>query len=477
MRRPMSPAALPAARRVFVLLGLVVPMAAGAVALPFRDGFETGDISAWEKTWLPAPENTLAAAPEAAKVGAFGLRLVDLDASAGPQGQNAVHIDFDSTFDALGVRTWIRMLDPAGQGSLTVISAPSGSGQAMLSVVVDVPSGAVSLASVGATTPFTEKPTGTSLQVGQWHLIEMLASGIGTATGQVRLWIDGEPRASFAGQEWSAMRPVGLNLGAHWSGGASTSIVDFDEVEVATKLPASRLRLLASATTFEADACTPLELQVATSNGTSTTGASTELAVQLTTTGSSSGATFFSTAECAAPIDTLLLPPSTQTAPLFVRAPFAGRLELEAHADELLPGRIEVNVDGPVARISPERQEIDPAGTATLDGSTSTGARTEAVAGWEWKLVQGPRGVAFSEGAVQSLSLEIPGRYEAQLIVVDAQGRKSLPTRAVIDVRGEPRLPDEQLRGCRHAPASAAFLFGLVAWRFSARRRRAGRAS
>lgn len=462
---------------MFVLMGLVVPLGAGAAALPFRDGFETGDVSAWEKTWFPAAENTLAPAPEAAKVGSFGLRLVDADASAGPQGQNALHIDLDSTFNAFGVRTWIRMSDPAGQGSLTVISAPAGSGQAMLSVVVDVPSGAVSLGSVGATTPFTEKPTGTSLQVGQWHLIELLANGIGTATGQARLFIDGEPRASIAGQEWSAMRPVGLNFGAHWSGGASTSIVDFDEVEVATKLPASRLRLSAAATTFEADACTPLELHVTTSNGTATTGVLTELAVRLTTTGSSAGATFFSAEGCATPIDTLVLPPSTQSSRLYVRAPFAGRLGLEAHADALLPGRIEVNVDGPIARISPERQEIDPAETATLDASTSMGTRAQAVAGWKWTLVQGPRGVAFTDGAVQSLSLDIPGRYEAQLVVVDAQGRKSLPTRAVIDVRGEPTLPDERLGGCRHAPAPAAFLCGLVGWRFSARRRRAGRAS
>lgn len=469
----MSAFLLPDAFRAFVVSGLLCPVIATAASLPFRDGFESGDLSTWEKTWFPSAANTLAPSAEAAKVGAFGLRLVDEDASSGPQGQNSVHIDLGSNFNQLSTRTWIRMSNPAGQGSLTVITLPNGAGQTMLSVVVDIPSGAVSLALVAANSPFTERPTGTSLQPGTWHLIELLGSGIGTVNGQARLWVDGEPRASLSNLDWSAMRPVGFNFGAHWSGGASTSIVDFDEVALATALQASRVRLdPMGVTTLEAGACAPIELRITTSTGTAVTDGRGDLPVSLAATTEAGGkAAFYASADCATPIDALLIPPSNVPTIFYVRPTHAGRLEIAATTDDLLPGRLQLIVDGPVARVTPGEQAVDPGAAVTLDASTSTGGMTGAPAGYEWKLVQGPRGVAFAEGAVQSLRLEVPGRYEAQLVVTDSQGRRSLPKRAVIDVRGEPALPDGDLTGCSQAPASASFLVALCAGWLSRRRR------
>ncbi len=115
---------------------------------------------------------------------------------------------------------------------------------------------------------------------------------------------------------------------------------------------------------------------------------------------------------------------------------------------------------GPVARLTPMEQTIEPGSTATLDASGSIPGTGQVLARWKWEAIEGPTGPSLSEGPVQTLVLSEPGLYRFRLVVEDASGARSVPVEARVRVSGEVHVPDAAL-GCGCGASGGAW--GLLA--------------
>lgn len=132
---------------------------------------------------------------------------------------------------------------------------------------------------------------------------------------------------------------------------------------------------------------------------------------------------------------------------------------------------VQTDAPGPIARITPAEQTIEPGGRVTLDGRGSTPGVGQQLARWEWEAIEGPSGVSWTSGPVQTPELAVPGVYRFRLVVVDSTGARSAPTEARVHVTGEATPPEAAL-GCACGASGGAWgLLSLVFVAGAARRR------
>ncbi len=108
---------------------------------------------------------------------------------------------------------------------------------------------------------------------------------------------------------------------------------------------------------------------------------------------------------------------------------------------------VQTGPPSPIARITPAEQTVEPGGSVTLDGSGSTPGAGQQLARWEWEAIEGPSGVTWSSGPVQTLELAVSGSYRFRLVVVDSGGARSAPAEARVHVTGDV-IPPPFAVGC-----------------------------
>lgn len=224
---------------------------------------------------------------------------------------------------------------------------------------------------------------------------------------------------------------------------------------MSTVQPASRLALQASGA-VQSFGCGTLAVSLATSSNTPAA-APYPVVVALSSI-PSGGVDFFSDATCATPAagGAVTLPTDSSSATVSFRPKVDGSVLISAAHPDFLPTQLVVPVapgDGgsiepgaPIAVIAPAEQTVDPGVEVRLD---ATGSRAEGtIVAYEWTQPEGPSGVRLSGVPRPSFSSDAPGRYVFELVVVDAQGRRSLPATATVVVRGEPEIPPVGPFGC-----------------------------
>lgn len=218
--------------------------------------------------YLPYVVSTLAPSMQSAHRGSFGVLLSDMEMGVGDAADTALYEDGAPVFGDYFARSWVRVRTSNATG--TVILVQLTNAQATSPSVVDVrlttSSGVLSLGGFVADANYILTPGDGGMPVGDWHLLELQASGVGTADAGRRLWLDGQLVVEDRGLDFSGGRLAVARLAIgepyaqdrKWQG-----TIDFDDVRSAAVPLATSLRL--GTASGMVGGCVPVDLELVSS--------------------------------------------------------------------------------------------------------------------------------------------------------------------------------------------------------------------
>jgi len=217
------------------LLACALAMTAGAQTTA-QDGFEGNLLSSeappgvWGYKVEQEPLNFFGTSAAAAKSGSFGLRNVDT--TTGPKFVTANGLVLPVASDAGGSqhyeRVWFRGSNHNLVSAAKVISmdlAPLGLPAAEVYFEARTLRLKYFNRFMAESTPFIA----TLDADGQWVLIELFVTGLGTDAGTVALSLDGQLRSFSQGINWGGERLSAFGLGNLFGQSNFTATLDFDD--------------------------------------------------------------------------------------------------------------------------------------------------------------------------------------------------------------------------------------------------------
>ncbi|MGQ0506168.1 MAG: hypothetical protein ACT4TC_12715 [Myxococcaceae bacterium] len=331
--------------RCTALLSILLATRVMAAVPEFSDDFEaTPSFAQW--TTVETPAGTEAVVNSGAALhGSFGLRLIDSSTAAGDNTESYLTAGFPSAASGnLYVRFWMRRTASTGTSATSLMQLRSrlstNDATAIVELLVRTDTNRLTLLGANASNTYAVVDTTQVVALGEWHLYELRARGIGTATGSRQLYLDGELIAETTGVVWTGMAVHELVLGVGWSAPrTSTGTLDYDDFRVSQSTFASRLIWTAQSAASLGD-CVPLTLNVRDATGTAPVNMSPAFTAQLT------GGTFYSSATCQSSVTQLSFAAGVTSAQTYFRATTVGESTLVAtpSGPELLSGSVKVQV-------------------------------------------------------------------------------------------------------------------------------------
>lgn len=345
------------------------PLGSEVMTPRFEDTFETGTTlrsdlpeGRWSAMTLESPQSSLQASPLAAHRGQFGLRLIDGAAVSGMGLTTFVEQRVVATRDNF-TRVWMRMVSHNGQGVFIALYLGSRTSSPLAlyvhandnQFVLAGFEGGVFQSSVGGALP----------DAGEWHLYETAITGLGTTAAHRRFYLDGRLIIENAGVNGLGQEVHFLGLGQYWSDDRNIAgVFDFDDLRSATTPHASHFGLMVPAG-GHAEECLPVEISLLDSISGALAAAPYDLTAELSV--SQLPASFFSSADCAVAVQSVVFSAGQSMAVTYVRARNAGTAQLRVSHVDLLSAETSVAF---LSALAPDAG-ID-AGT-TEDAGTSEG--------------------------------------------------------------------------------------------------------
>ncbi|MBN8465353.1 hypothetical protein JYJ95_02440 [Corallococcus exiguus] len=331
-----------------VLAGcLLLPFLPAQAADGFADDFETGTLfpgdtppGKWKDSAVVG-SNTLGPGTAGAHRGGYGLTVVDRTTASGSQA--SVNVERIALTSEVHMRTWLRMRSVGATGSVVLMQGLP----ALVELRLLAPGPVWELALRNGSGRTYVSFHGAKMEVERWSLVELRVRGLGTASGDARLWVDGiEQGTGLTGLDLrdDANRVDMVVVGEPWSDtGTFTGSLDFDDVRVSGAPLASRLELRRLEGAGAKD-CLAVELSLRASSTGASASAPYDTDVTLAVVGGTGG--FHTDADCDAPVTRVLMPAGTSERRVYFRPEGeAGTVTWEASHTDFLSGALTVDVE------------------------------------------------------------------------------------------------------------------------------------
>lgn len=280
----------------------------------FADDFETGTLVAedspagrWDDA-VPISPNTLASGTAGAHRGRYGFTVVDRASVSGSQASiNVLRASLTSEFH---MRSWLRMRAVGTEGNVVLMQ-----GLPMLVELrlVLLPGLRWELAARNGSGRTYVSLHGSDVVADRWYLVEFGVRGLGTTSGEARLWVDGiEQGTALTGRDFRDAANVleRVIVGEPWSDtGAFTGSFDFDDVRVSASPMASRLGLQRPVAASESSGCLAVDVSLRASATGALAPAPYDVEVALAVNGGAGD--FHADADCKDSLVRVVLPTGT----------------------------------------------------------------------------------------------------------------------------------------------------------------------
>lgn len=332
---------------LLALAALTLTLAsAPAEAALFADDFETGTLVAtdtpagkWTSTIFnascPSPGScTLAATAAAARRGGFGFELVDNATPTGGGTQAEIRAGLAPQTTLFG-RFWFRAAASNGSGSVVLAQIIAGSGNAALDLKLGLANNTLAVGGFDTTGTYREESTQFVVDLNGWHLMEFQVSGLGTASGALRGWVDGTLRVQLTGVDLSSLQSDDLRFGEPFSDDRRfAGRLHFDDFRLDNVPQASKWALTGPVLPPPVGSCVPFSATLQNSLNGAPAAAPYPVVASLTNTGATGS--FFSDSGCTAPTTTLTIGAGGQAAVVYFKPTATGIASLSvAHLDFL----------------------------------------------------------------------------------------------------------------------------------------------
>jgi hypothetical protein len=368
-----------------------------ATAVPgqiFESDFESGTLSVndappgeWPNVDAE-PNIALSAAAAAAHRGGFGMRVHDQDPQTGNHPGSHGEFDFSATPVTTGsyfARFWMRLTSSNDVGDIAVgrIAGTGLTGGGALNAPgITFPGAVLQVGGYDATPTFLNDITSLSLVVGQWYLVEMGASGFGTANGNRTVWVDGALIHDRSPINWTGVAVTIFDLGLPNSNESEfVGVLDFDDARTSLTAPASTLKVAAPTGAGTGD-CVPVGVSLVTSSGV-TADAPYDVVVSLASGGEGA---FYSNVGCTSTATTATIATGASSVTAYFKSPNQATVLLSASHLDFLGGSASLNVivggcsGGPVQLVEDATPlaiegvpySLNPGGVPTVGGGGGT---------------------------------------------------------------------------------------------------------
>lgn len=426
---------------LFLLTLLKVSLVSGAELL--ADGFESGVLTAgpartgsWAEIVNSNAQVQTQASMNAARVGSFGMRVSDTDATQRTaNGSGARSNSVRSITGRVFIRTWMRLHQAPPTGGLVLVAGYSPvQGKSIGDIAIDAAPHLRVQGSSAALNSYTNVEFADPIPLNQWMLLELEIEGMGSAQGTRRLRVDADAVVEETGIDFTGFDLRGILVGEAWQDATTfTGTIDFDEVRVTDAPPASRLALTEDAPA--AGGCAPVTLALQTSTGAPAE-APYEVAVSLI---ASTAFELFADAACTGTqVAQITLPAGALGQSFSVRWTDGSTLQLGARHPDFIGANLEIpSVSAPDAGEGPTDAGSD-AGEVQTDAGSDAG--------------EGPPDIGSDAGRATPWSLTVGCTFsDAQLppaallmIVLMVWRASCSPRRARRDAARVVRIPDDR---------------------------------
>lgn len=352
------------------LMLFVVPGFARAQAILLADDFESPNLlstasppGVWSYVGSTEASNTLTQSAVAAHRGSAGLSLNDINTGTGagqvtwieasgvPDGQGAIHF-----------RTWVKLVTPNPTQEFSILMIHGTVPGSTLAELRLDPNGNPGLGGVDNSAAYIFSNLGTNtFSVGAWHLIEIAAKGVGTATGSRELWIDGTKVLARTNLDWSGRSYISVLAGMPWGDHAWTGQMYLDDPRVTDGPPATTLSIRTTAPGLPPQGgCQPAVIELIDGPGAL---APAPYAV-IAALSDSSGGTFYGNATCTgAPQSSLTLAAGSSSASVHWKPMATGTATLTATQLDFLTSSFQTTVVSPAPDAgTPDAGAVDAGG-------------------------------------------------------------------------------------------------------------------
>ena len=416
---------------------LLTPVSARATPLLEDDGetlgltkFDTPEPGPWDSMTLDAAKlNAVRHDALGAHRGGRGIWVHDVDPSAAGNQALLTKLLSPALTGQVYFRTWLQLRSSNAEASMVVFSL-RGAGNTVVLQLGE--SFSTQLARIGAQdrSGFVYDPGFSGLQDGAWHLLEVELLGLGSATGEHQLWMDGVSVVHRTSVDSTGFVATRLQVGEPGSfSSAFTGTIYYDDVRLDTVPLVSRVSLT-SAVTAPASSCAastpcvPVTVGMVDMVGKPTSfpyATQVDLAVGQVVKGVG-GATFFKDAACSAGngLIQVSLGAGASSATVYVKPSACGIRELRASQTDFLPGTSQLVSPGNAVALSvvSAPQNVAPGVCSqavkvqTVDSSGTSAAAAGAV-----NVVPSAVGLRFFSDAACRTELDAP-----VLLLADGSG-------------------------------------------------------
>lgn len=236
-------------------------------------GFETGTTldtdtppGCFNTLYAPYPVSSVTASMAAARRGTWGLRLIDGEGGLGDASDTALYEDGAPIFGAYYARAWVRLVSSNFLGGAIVLQLTNTAVQSpsLVDVRVAMDTGRLDVGGFDVNAQYALAVGDAGLSRGQWHLVELAATGVGQRDGGRELWLDGQSVAAERHVDFSgATLFVGrLAVGQPYASDRRwLGTLDFDDVRSAVVPLASRLSLAPVGAAYVGE-CVPVTVRL-----------------------------------------------------------------------------------------------------------------------------------------------------------------------------------------------------------------------
>ena len=302
------------------LAGVLLSCAASA-QVSFRDDFEVPVVvqagNNWEQLFRDHLADTVSVSPLAAHTGDAGLHIVNALSSNAGAGSIGLMRFFSGT-GAQHLRAWFRasaVTAATGYDSVAFISRSSSFFTAC-QLYFHAAARGWRVAAFSETNQTTLRDSdGGVVPLGQWLLVELVATGMGTANGRCRAWVDGVLIADVTGIDWSTVQFRDLSLGPVNTELGNETVYDYDGFGAAAQAMASRLQV-SLPVPMAVGQCTRFTVGLRSSEGGGVM-ATEDVPVALATSGP---LTLASDPQCAVPVAGAVIPAGVDSVALYCLA-------------------------------------------------------------------------------------------------------------------------------------------------------------
>jgi hypothetical protein len=333
----------------------VATYAIDATGFELADDFETGTVldsevppGKWDTLFSYIPGNTLEASTSAAHRGTYGLLSNDTTSTAssntflgntGPQVTTGNHY----------YRFWFQLHTASaytGNISIATIYDPflPHLAELYMSSTASNRTGINGKINGGS---FFGAGTGMSLSVGTWYLIEIGLTGVGTASGNRKFWVNGVLQHNSPVLDWSAQQLYRIQLGNIWSAnGDYQGEYYFDDVRSDSVPHASQLAVTINPGTHNIGQCNPVTVSLLDSFSAPTAAPyafNADLAVSGVT------GSYYSNDTCSSSTSAAAFSGGASSVQAYFKASTAGTATLTASYLDFVDGSTTMSVSTPTA--------------------------------------------------------------------------------------------------------------------------------